>query len=114
MSDPSSLNEQRADRAKETLEFYRMALGQRGPVNVDTLTDLLTDLLHWRRTHWHMDECAADPDTTVDGFMEDVGNAKFNFLAEADEVFPATGADLAIYEGLSDGYFNSIKPKETN
>lgn len=43
----NATNAQRANRAEETLEFYKHSLlGESGPVSLDDLQDLMTDYLH--------------------------------------------------------------------
>jgi len=37
----------RADRAALALECYKSALGEAGPIDRDTVRDLLQDMLHW-------------------------------------------------------------------
>lgn len=76
----TDLNEKRADRARETLEFYKLTLKESGPACINTLTDLLTDLLHWRRAH-----AEEDMDETLTGYDEDVRNARDNFRMEVNE-----------------------------
>ena len=79
-------NKQRASRAEGTLNAYKDLLGEGGPIDADTVRDLIQDIMHWRAQD--------DPDGNArETVMEACRNAYNDFPSEAD----------ATREGEADG-----------
>ncbi|NDY56629.1 hypothetical protein G3N56_07720 [Desulfovibrio sulfodismutans] len=67
-------NAARAERAARALGFYKSdCLGESGPgPDIETVTDLLTDILHWR-------------EGGLEGLREALADADRHYTAETDE-----------------------------
>lgn len=79
-------NETRAERAFRALLAYEgnPSPGRPAPDDkIGVMTDLLTDLLHWRQEH-----LGADALGTISGFERDARNARYNFMEEVRDADP--------------------------